>query len=575
MKISKISISNFRSFGPDTVEIMFSSSKTALIGKNNSGKTNILTALDIVLGNKDPRYHKMIEKDYFDSSKPLQVEVQMTFSGDSEIYTLAIPKKHKDILYSKFKKDPLTAFVSLIYKDSLKAESEEETEEKAENEVEPTKKESKFTILAGGIAIHTKIPDVRKSICRFVAVPAVRDIKDQLSGLRWTLYGQLMKDVLEESSKYPELSTALISINNLIEEILEGEKKTILEHAKLITFIEGLRFQLTKDNKPSELLRNLELYVKDRSKYIHIDETGTGTQSALIISILEVALRHKSTQSRVFFIEEPEFFLAPQGIRYLSSLFDDFISDKMSQVIVTTHSSTLISMFDPIEIIRLSKPQGFTQVNQLPSDFVDEEKKVTRSMNCETAEMFFADKVFLVEGETEKIIFPRLSKNVNLNNGESANFLKNNISVTNVNGKESLINYIKILDKFKIQWLALADDDLLTSPSSITKICSYLGLDSTKPKEELRKAFAKKGFGILSVGETEDLIPDTDLVKMTSKNLPHISKAKSNYGKTSKAFEEDIFDKSKPEYAFDITEFYVQQGSSPFDEIIKWVTATA
>ena len=52
MRFSKLIISNFRSIGPDGLEIRFShgQNRANVVGANGSGKTNILTALGIVLG---------------------------------------------------------------------------------------------------------------------------------------------------------------------------------------------------------------------------------------------------------------------------------------------------------------------------------------------------------------------------------------------------------------------------------------------------------------------------------------------------------------------------------------------
>jgi len=52
MKFSRLAIRNFRSIGPNGLEMIFSGDQnlTAFVGPNASGKTNILTALGVVLG---------------------------------------------------------------------------------------------------------------------------------------------------------------------------------------------------------------------------------------------------------------------------------------------------------------------------------------------------------------------------------------------------------------------------------------------------------------------------------------------------------------------------------------------
>lgn len=542
----------------------FNSRKTIIIGKNNSGKSNILSAIQFLLGNKDPRYTRISQSDYFDPTKPLKISAILHFQDGSEIYKLDIAKKYQAMLYKEFKDDPSKAFVEVQYADSI----EEDSAETDEAEEASEKKDYKFKILINGKhQLHQKIKEARIGLCRLIGVETIRDAKNDLSGSKWTVFGQLMKSVLENSGRYGELKTALNQLNLLVEEVLSDQKGEILRNAKIITFINDLKFQLTKDNEPSELLRNLELYVKDRDKFIHIEDTGTGTQSALIIGMLEVALKYKSTNARIFYIDEPELFLHPIGIRYLGHLFKEFINDNLSQIIITSHSSILLSSFHPKEIVRLDKPGDYTEINQLPHDFKDIDNKLARQLNSGlSSEMFFADKVLIVEGETEQIIFPSLSMG-----SDETNFYKRNIAVVNAQGKESILGIIRTLDLLNIKWCAVVDNDFLDMKKTVSPVCKHLGLNKDEETEELRKQLISKGFVVIKKGETENLIPDEDIANMTGKTVDEVGQLKAVRPKLSVTFEKELFGKSKPEIAYDIVDYYKERGSSPFDKLIKWV----
>lgn len=56
MYLSKISIKNFRSIKDLT--LVFQEEKNIIVGRNNSGKSNIIKALDIVLSEGSPTYQK-------------------------------------------------------------------------------------------------------------------------------------------------------------------------------------------------------------------------------------------------------------------------------------------------------------------------------------------------------------------------------------------------------------------------------------------------------------------------------------------------------------------------------------
>lgn len=567
MFLTHLIINNYKSFPPKDTPVYFNTPKSVIIGKNNSGKSNILSVIEFLLGNKDPRYVGISKDNYCDAAKPLRVSAFLSFQEGGEIYKLGLAKKYEAILYKEFKNEQ-PAFIEIQYSDTpLELAEFDEAEESEAEAVE--KKESKFKILIQGkFPLHQKIKEVRTNLCKVIGVDSLRNPKDDLSGSKWSVFGQLMKSVLEDSARYGELKTALNGLNTLVEEVLAEEKAEILKNAKLISFINDIKFQLTKDNQPSELLRNLELFVKDKEKFIHIDDTGTGTQSALIIGILEVALKYKSSSARIFFIDEPELFLHPLGIRYLGQLFKEFAKDKLSQIIITSHSPTLLSVFYPTEIIRLDKPFDFTEVNQLPYDFKDIDNKLARQLaNGNSSEMFFADKVLIVEGETEFILFQKLSLR-----STDTNFFRNNIAVVNAGGKGSIISIIKTLELLKIRWNVIADDDFLDMKQTTSPVCKHFGLNPDSAKEEMRAEFLHRGIWILKEGETENLIPDEDLVKLTGKELAEVKALKAIRPKLSETFEKELFGNTKPEIAFDIVNFYWKT-ASPFDHLIKWVVS--
>ena len=64
MRIEKINIQKYRSI--DDIVISFPENKpVVLFGPNNAGKSNILSAIERLLGEKYPTYIEMLESDYF------------------------------------------------------------------------------------------------------------------------------------------------------------------------------------------------------------------------------------------------------------------------------------------------------------------------------------------------------------------------------------------------------------------------------------------------------------------------------------------------------------------------------
>ena len=68
MRIEKINIQKYRSI--DDIVISFPENKpVVLFGPNNAGKSNILSAIERLLGEKYPTYIEMLESDYFKRDK--------------------------------------------------------------------------------------------------------------------------------------------------------------------------------------------------------------------------------------------------------------------------------------------------------------------------------------------------------------------------------------------------------------------------------------------------------------------------------------------------------------------------
>src|SRR6185436_8436322 len=251
MFLTHLIINNYKSFPTTDTPIYFHTTKSVIIGKNNSGKTNILAVIELLLGNKDPRYVGISKENYYDAAKPLRISAFLSFQEDKEIYSLGLTKQSSAILYKEFKSGN-PAFIEIQYSDTPlepEAASKEDVAEVSEAEA-TEKKESKFKILVQGkYQVHIKIKQIRTNLCKVIGVDSLRNPKDDLSGSKWTVFGQLMKTVLEDSPRYEELKTALNGLNALVEEVLAGEKTEILKNAKLISFINDIKFQLTKDNQ--------------------------------------------------------------------------------------------------------------------------------------------------------------------------------------------------------------------------------------------------------------------------------------------------------------------------------------
>lgn len=87
MYIARVIIKNFRSI--KYADIKFSKGKNVIVGRNNSGKSNIVKALDIVLGEKSPaydNYENILETDFYCTKKIDEGETTYEYADEMFIF---------------------------------------------------------------------------------------------------------------------------------------------------------------------------------------------------------------------------------------------------------------------------------------------------------------------------------------------------------------------------------------------------------------------------------------------------------------------------------------------------------
>jgi putative ATP-dependent endonuclease of OLD family len=438
--IQEIHIKNFRSIKEISLDV---NSLSSFIGPNSSGKTNILKAIDLVLGEGWTTKAKVARELFNNPEKPIIIEIFFS-------HPIVIPEA------ANYCRDDLDVR-------SIKLEMQLNPELSATTTVNDGEK----------FYGHEKF----KKLCHFIYIPSERRLSSELRVSQWTMLGKMMKLVYEN----------YVAQYNNDEKRLKGDFKEKMVAAK--EFLESdfseteVTFKKFSDKFKEKCTQNsaglasefepvldiynlnwfyktLQIHVKEgfAEKHFDSEEVGAGMQNLLMISIFQTYAELMGGRV-IFGIEEPEIYLYPQAQR---SLYKSFIElSRNTQIFYTTHNPNFVdaARADDIVLLRKDFERGTYKLEK--DDYFTSENagsqvhKVYTHFNTERNEIFFAKKVILVEGDSDKILFSTLCEdkwNIDLD--------KEGISIISCGGKGGVIYFLGVCKLIGIENLfAIWDED--------------------------------------------------------------------------------------------------------------------
>lgn len=163
------------------------------------------------------------------------------------------------------------------------------------------------------------------------------------------------------------------------------------------------------DIHPSDLTREsiretLRVFVTASPGHhaVPFNRLSTGSLNLLVFALLTYIAELKGDVSVIFAMEEPEIALPPHAQRRLV----DFVTSRMGQAIVTSHSPYVIERFDSDNILMLKRTyNGVLTSRKFDVAGLMKPKKV-REERRQFAEAILARGVLVVEGGTEASVIP-------------------------------------------------------------------------------------------------------------------------------------------------------------------------
>lgn len=516
MYISKLNILNYRLLKKTSVNC--EKELSLIIGKNNCGKTSLLSILNKCIGNND-----VGKFEYFDFSISFQKKLYEVVKGlasfeDNELLGIRLD------IYIEYDENDNLANISKLMLDldpnnktiilrfdytlNTKTEKLKEDFEKYKKDKIHLKDEdafikfisknhnkyfefNKYSVLYNykDKCIDNKIfkllnkkdVDVTK-IISFSYISAIRNVSNskdaELSTLSTDYYErtknlsednttilEFEKQIDETDSRFDDIYTKVFE--NLIDKISKfGGIKKNDTNLKVISKIQSSR--LLKDNTT--------VVYNDESSLLPEHYNGLGYLNLISMIIkIETTLSdfrndtkqdEESADINLLFIEEPEAHTHPQMqyvfIKNIKDLLKEGKKIKHTdkeinlQTFLTTHSSHIVAESDFDDIKYFVKEKGDVGYNIIAKNLKDLEtiykkekgvgnnhfKFLKQYLTLNRSEIFFADKIILIEGDTERILLPAMIKKLDQENKYEIPLLSQNISIIEVG------NYSEVYSEF-------------------------------------------------------------------------------------------------------------------------------
>ncbi len=483
MKLTKIKIQNFQCYGPKEEEILIDNF-TTLIGANNSGKTATLKALEKLFGIS--RKSRIITK--LDFHIPKEELIDSIDSLDLNIETVfTFPELIKEKERNEHDEEIAAFFKHCIVDDPggipyvrIRLEAKWNRSQLPEGEIdynlkyilspENTPKDEEKT---------ERIPHNMKGAIQMVYVPALRNPSKQLKNATGTIIWRLMQYVSWSKESKKIIMNKINELNSIFSEniALKDIEESInydWNNFNDIDFFSKANLEFST-NEFSELLKKIGMNFQpgpDENK-LSIEQIGDGLRSlfyiSLVCSLLRIEKRILFKESKSFIneghsipfltivcIEEPENHLAPHLLGRIMENLLNLTDDEIAQVIITSHSPSILKRVDPenIRYLRINLTNNTTKVMVIDLPIKEEEAfKYVKEAVRSYPELYFSKVVILVEGDSEILIIPRIFEI------PKSSIDRDYISVVPLGGK--YVNHFwKLLNSLEIPNITLLDFDI-------------------------------------------------------------------------------------------------------------------
>lgn len=452
MLFKRIHIKNYRNYKDINIDI---ANHNVFLGLNDVGKSNLLNAIRLIL-DREVRKNNCVETDFYlrNTEEPIVITLSIDISDYQSDDTAKIRAKMKGVSLSE---------EEILY-----------------------------------IRLTAKYDPLEQ-----IAIPELEwggNIENlyPMSGSNYYEIDRIFNVIYIDSSidmnkVFAKNAKKLIKTTDQDEDLLQQIDNTITELNEKISTLSGVKEFQEKITQKLSGYRDKDLLVSIRSEiavkglfdnispYIQkIGDTnlyptaGDGRRKLLAYSILELLSETlQESKINIFLIEEPENHLHKSLQIALSNIL--FSKKGFAYYFITTHSPFLLAAMEDTQLIRIHNDDyliGSSTYYCIPEEY----KHLKMILNNQLTEALFANKVLLVEGASEKLLFTYIANKI------SPNYEADGTIILSVDGIK-FEKYKNLLSKLGIKVVIKTDNDLRKRKDNLYSVLGFErcnGLSGTK-----------------------------------------------------------------------------------------------
>ncbi len=434
MKFKMIKIKNFRNF--ENVEVDLAN-KNLILGMNDIGKTNFLYALRFLF-DRNIRRDGFVESDYFKFNTNADIEITVNIDISDEMCNdnKKIRCYAKGALIDKYPDDCVIKLVGKYNTSNMLGNP---------------------LLLWGSVDEYKYLSEVKSSgiytdidkIFELVYIDSYVD-SDKV-------FSKVFNNLLDEDNDMDEpihndIKEHMGNINDLIaslSSVQKFQKDIDLEYNSIRE--EDINIEVKSEAAIKGLYSSIKPYIKCDGDNKLYPTSGDGRRKILSYSLYNLLSKLNFNKKIVLFlVEEPENHLHKSMQISLSK--NIFQTDAYKYSFITTHSPSILHEMDNVNLIRVYNEGGITSKSEF---FIvpDEYKKSKQILNQNLSEALFCNKVLLVEGMSEKLLFDAVMNICKKDYEINGTYI---MSIEGIGFK----HYHDILTKLNITTIVKTDNDL-------------------------------------------------------------------------------------------------------------------